>query len=149
MTRTRDQAEELAWRPWRLLSEGRREEALALLDDAGIWWEMATRTAHPMTTMKGFLDETFGMFPMTFRLVGSVVEADNVVLMVESNADLPDGVVYNNVYAFVNTLHPSANLISHVREYVDTHHANQTLLRAMIDASKASGQPSPLTRLFG
>ena len=140
MLRNRTQAEALAWRVWRLVGDGEVDEGLAVLDDDGTWWDMATRSDGPMTRMKALLAEAFALVPMEFSLVGSIVEGDRVALMVESFADLPDGTKYNNVYTFITTLHAERDLIIGVREYVDTMHAHQTLVPAVIAAAqKATG----------
>jgi hypothetical protein len=44
VARTREQAEELAWRPWERIGAGEADKGPAVLDDRGTWWEMATRT---------------------------------------------------------------------------------------------------------
>jgi ketosteroid isomerase-like protein len=138
VARTREQAEELAWRPWERIGAGEVAQGLALLDDGGTWWEMATRSAQPMARMKVLLAETFCLFPMRFEPVGSIVEGTRVALMVESFADLPDGGRYNNAYTFITTLHPDEDQILHVREYVDTLHASQTLIPAVLSAARGS-----------
>src|SRR5690348_16059510 len=67
----REAAVELAFRPWRLIGEGRVADGLALLDDAGTWWEMASRSERPMAQMKAVLAEILAAVPMTFELIGS------------------------------------------------------------------------------
>lgn len=149
MARTRDQSEALAWRVWRLVGDGRIAEGLDLLDDTGTWWDMATRTEGPMTRMKALLVEAFALVPLEFTLVGSIVEGDRVALMVESFAELPDGGKYNNVYTFITTLHPDKDLIIGVREYVDTAHAYQTLVPAVLAAAENSPGGSAMAELLG
>jgi ketosteroid isomerase-like protein len=141
VARTREQAEELAWRPWERIGAGDVDKGLALLDDGGTWWEMATRNEQPMDRTKAVLVEVFSLFPMRFALVGSIVEDTRVALMVESFADLPDGGRYKNAYTFITTLHPVDDQIIHVREYVDTLRASQTLVPAVL-AVAAQGQGS-------
>jgi ketosteroid isomerase-like protein len=145
VARTREQAEDLAWRPWERIGAGEVDKGLAVLDDRGTWWEMATRTEQPMARMKALLAEIFSLFPMRFAVVGSIVEDTRVALMVESFADLPDGGRYNNAYTFITTLHPVDDLIIAVREYVDTLHASQTLVPAVL-AAAAQGQGSSTMR---
>jgi ketosteroid isomerase-like protein len=106
---------------------------------------MATRNEQPMGRMKALLAETFSLFPMRFALVGSIVEDTRVALMVESFADLPNGARYNNAYTFITTLHPVDDQIIQVREYVDTLHASQTLVPAVLTAA-AQGQGSSMMR---
>jgi hypothetical protein len=81
VARTREQAEELAWRPWERIGAGEVDQGLALLDDGGTWWEMATRTEQPMARMKALLAETVSLFPMLFAHVGPIVEDTQVALM--------------------------------------------------------------------
>ena len=147
MTRTRDEAEDLAWRVWRHFGSEEPSLGLELLDDEGTYWEMASRTEQPMPLMKKLLGDTFAMIPMSFSLIGSLVEGDRVALMVESFADLPDGKKYNNVYTFVTTLHPTEDRVINIREYVDTLHAHQTLIPAVMALAQASGTPSALLDL--
>lgn len=148
MTRTRAQSEALAWRVWQLVGEGNVSDGLAVLDDAGTYWDMATRTEGPMVRMKALLAESFSLVPMQFTLVGSIVEENRVALMVESFADLPDGGRYNNVYTFITTLHPDDEVIVAVREYVDTAHAFQTLVPAVIAAAENATGGSVLADLI-
>lgn len=143
VARTREQAEELAWRPWERIGAGEIVQGLALLDN-GAWWEIATRSAQPMARMKALLAETFCLFPMRFERVGSIVEDTRVALMVESFGDLPDGGRYNNAYTFITTLHPDEDQILHVREYVDTLHASQTLIPAVLSAARGGSAMSDL-----
>lgn len=118
MARTRDESEALAWRTWQLVGEGRVADGLDILDDAGTWWDMATRADGPMARMKALPAEAFVLVPIEFTLVGSIVEDCRVALMVESFAELPDGGKYNNVYTFITTL-PDKDVIVTVREYAD------------------------------
>ena len=99
-----------------------------ILDDAGTWWDIATRADGRMARMKALLAEAFALVPIEFTLVGSIAEDSRVALMVESFAELPDSGKYNNVYTFITTLHPDKDVIVAVREYSDTAHAYQTLV---------------------
>lgn len=147
--RTREQSERLAWRPWELIGAGDIDGGLALFSDEGTWWDMVTRTEGSMKTMKSFLKDTFTLIPMRFDFVGSIVEEDRVALMVESFADLPNGTTYNNVYTFVTALDPVAELVTSIREYVDTMHAFQVLIPAIMGATPDGASGSALTALLG
>lgn len=149
VARTRDQSEALAWRVWQLVGEGRVADGLDLLDDGGTWWDMATRVDGPMTRMKALLAEAFALVPIQFTFVGSVVEDYRVALMVESFATLPDGATYNNVYTFITTLHPDKDVIVGIREYVDTAHAYQTLVPAVLAAGQNATSGSAMGELLG
>ncbi len=149
MARTRNQSEALAWRVWQLVGDGRVAEGLDILDDAGTWWDMATRADGPMNTMKALLAEAFTLVPIEFTLVGSIVEDCRVALMVESFAKLPDGGKYNNVYTFITTLQPEKDVIVGVREHVDTAHAYQTLVPAVLAAAQNATGGSAMGELLG
>lgn len=131
VTAERDACVELAWRPWRLIGEGRVDEGLAVFDDAGTWWEMASRTEQPMTLIKAVLAEILSVVPMTFELIGSIVENHRVALMVESRGRVDANTRYQNAYTFVTDVDLTRGTIAAVREYVDTLHAATVLLPAV------------------
>jgi len=145
----RHAAVELAWRPWHLISQGRVVEGLSVLDDAGTWWEMASRAEQPMTHIKAVLAEILAVVPMTFELIGSVVEGQRVALMVESHGSVDENTTYNNAYTFVTDLDLSRQTIVAVREYVDTLHAANVLIPVVIRAIRERGGESALAHLFG
>jgi uncharacterized protein len=145
----RHAAVDLAWRPWHLISKGRVADGLAVLDDAGTWWEMASRAEQPMTQIKAVLAEILTVVPMTFELIGSVVEGQRVALMVESHGTVDETTTYNNAYTFVTDLDLNRQRILAVREYVDTLHAANVLIPVVIRAIRESGGDSTLARLFG
>jgi ketosteroid isomerase-like protein len=149
MTADRDSVVDLAWRPWRLIGEGRVADGLAVLDDAGTWWEMASRSEQPMTRIKAVLAEILTFVPMTFELVGSVVEGQRVALMVESYGRADGNTVYNNAYTFVTDTDPSRGVVVAVREYVDTLHASNVLIPAVLRAIGERGRASALGALLG
>jgi ketosteroid isomerase-like protein len=146
---SRDAAVELAFRPWRLVGGGRVADGLAVLDDAGTWWEMSSRSEQPMTHIKAVLAEILAIVPMTFDLVGSVVEGHRVALMVESHGQVDASTVYNNAYTFVTDVDVVAGKIVAVREYVDTLHAATVLIPAVIRAIDARGSESTLAGMLG
>jgi ketosteroid isomerase-like protein len=111
---------EVAWSFFDLLSQGRTEEALAVMDDEGTFWENMTRDCVPMTKHKPAVRGAVEIVPMTFELISSMEVDDRVVLEVESNAPLADGGIYNNLYCFLMVIRNGK--ILHVREYLDTHH---------------------------
>jgi ketosteroid isomerase-like protein len=146
--RSRADSVQLAWGLWEHLGADRLDEGLALLDDGGTWWEMSTRSRHPMAQMKLVLRETFQIVPMSFEHVDAIVEGDRVALMVESHADLPDGGRYNNVYTFITTLDPDRDVIVGIHEYVDTLHASATLIPAVLAVMRERGGDSVLGGLL-
>ena len=115
-----DTATRLAWSYFQHLNEGRVDEAADLLDDEGTWWTCGSRRELPMLTHKRLFPAALRAAPMRFVLRGAVEQGDNVVLEVESRADLPDGATYHNVYAFVITIR--SGRFWQVREYFDTAH---------------------------
>jgi ketosteroid isomerase-like protein len=144
----RDAAVELAWRPWHLISQGRVADGLAVLDDAGTWWEMASRAEQPMMHIKAVLAEVLDVVPMTFELIGSVVEGRRVALMVESHGQVDQNTMYHNAYTFVTDLDPNRDAIIAVREYVDTLHAANVLIPAVTRAIHERGGKSALATLL-
>jgi ketosteroid isomerase-like protein len=144
----RQAAMDVAWRPWRLISEGRVADGPAVLDDAGTWWEMSSRSEQPMTHIKAVLAEILAIVPMTFDLIGSVVEGRRVALMVESHGQVDENTVYNNVYTFVTDVDAATGNIVAVREYVDTLHAANVLIPAVIRSIDARGGESVLAGML-
>lgn len=145
----REAAVDVAWRPWRLISQGRVADGLAVLDDAGTWWEMSSRSEQSMTHIKAVLAEILAIVPMTFELVGSVVEGQRVALMVESHGRVDANTVYNNVYTFVTDVDVVNGSIVAVREYVDTLHAANVLIPAVIRSIDERGTESALAGMLG
>ena len=108
-----------------LLNERRVEDAMAVLDDAGSWWNVGPRTAVPMTSFKQSGIEIMKIMPMRFMLHGIIAENDTVLLEAESISLKPGGGTYNNRYCYVMVVRDSR--ILHVREYPDTKYAAEML----------------------
>ena len=108
-----------------LLNKGRIDDAMAVLDDAGSWWNVGPRTAVPMTTFKLSGTEIMTIMPMRFVLHGVIAEDDIVLLEVESVSPRPGGGTYNNRYCYVMVVRDGR--ILHVREYPDTKYAAEML----------------------
>ena len=108
-----------------LLNESRVEDAMAVLDDAGSWWNVGPRTAVPMTSFKQSGTEIMKIMPMRFTLHGVIAEDDTALLEVESTSPKPGGGTYNNRYCYVMVVRDSR--ILHVREYPDTKYAAEML----------------------
>lgn len=108
-----------------LLNAGRIDDAMAVLDDTGSWWNVGPRTAVPMTTFKMSGREIMRMMPMRFVLHGLIAEDETVLIEAESISPKPDGGTYNNRYCYVLVVRDSR--ILHVREYPDTKYAAEML----------------------
>jgi ketosteroid isomerase-like protein len=108
----------LVWSYFELLSSGRLDEALCLLNDSGSWWNLIDRVAVPMREFKARIVVAARQLPMTFTLHGAYEAGDTVVIECESVATLPDGSSYNNRYCYVITMFGDTML--HVRVYHDT-----------------------------
>ena len=108
-----------------LLNESRVEDAMAVLDDAGSWWNVGPRTAVPMTSFKQSGTEIMKIMPMRFTLHEVIAEDDTVLLEVENTSPKPGGGTYNNRYCYVMVVRDSR--ILHVREYPDTKYAAEML----------------------
>lgn len=116
---------QLAWAWFEALNARRLEDAMAMLDDAGTWWNVGPRTAVPMTTFKQSATAIMRLVPMRFTLHNAVTEGNTVLLEVESIAPKPEGGTYNNRYCYVFEL--ANGKILHVREYPDTKYAAEML----------------------
>jgi ketosteroid isomerase-like protein len=115
----------IAWGFFEALSDGRVDEAMAMLDDAGSWWNVGPRTAVPMTTFKVSGAKIMRLMPMKFSLHNAIAEGDTALLEVESASPKPDGGTYNNRYCYVVVV--SEGRLLHVREYPDTKYAAEIL----------------------
>ncbi|MDQ7903732.1 AMP-binding protein [Phytohabitans sp. ZYX-F-186] len=138
-----DTATRLAWSYFQRLNEGRLDEAADLLDDEGTWWTCGSRRELPMATHKRLFPAALRAAPMRFVLRGAVERGDQVVLELESHADLPDGAAYHNVYAFVVTVR--SGRLWQVREYFDTAHlaaVAPSLKRAYGNSTRPAGDGS-------
>ncbi|MFC4595559.1 nuclear transport factor 2 family protein [Sphingobium tyrosinilyticum] len=119
------QAKAIACSFFELLNEGRVNDAMAVLDDTGSWWNVGPRTAVPMTTFKLSGREIMRMMPMRFVLHGVIAEGDTVLIETESISPKPGGGTYNNRYCYVLVVQDGR--ILHVREYPDTKYAAEML----------------------
>ena len=126
---------EIAWSYFELVGEGRIDEAMALLHDAGTLWSSGPRKAIPMRTQKETAAAILRAVPMKFTLLDAIAEGDKVVLELESHAPADDGTEYNNVYAFIITLFQGK--ILHIREHADTRHTMEKLPKAAWEVEKA------------
>jgi hypothetical protein len=102
-----------------------------------------------MPHIKAVLAEILTIVPMTFELVGSVVEGRQVALMVESRGLVDENTLYKNAYTFVTDVDVVANKIVAVREHVDTLHAANVLIPAVIRAVDGHGGESVSSTLLG
>lgn len=108
-----------------LLNEGRVDDAMAVLDDAGSWWNVGPRTAVPMASFKLSGAEIMRMMPMRFVLHGVIAENETVLIEAESISPKPGGGTYNNRYCYILVVRDGRVL--HVREYPDTKYAAEML----------------------
>ncbi|MET8983151.1 hypothetical protein ABZX85_47020 [Streptomyces sp. NPDC004539] len=145
--RGREAAVELAWRPWRLMSEGRVAEGLETFDDAGVYWEAFGRTDHPMLRMKSVLAELNAAVPVKLELLSSVVEGNTVVQTAIGRGQCDAG-PYNNVFAFVSELDPDRDVIVSIREYFDTMHAATRMVPTVIRVTEERGDDSAFKQLM-
>ena len=129
------EVEQVAWRFWSLLGEGRAEDAVSLLADDGVYWVGlgGARDERPMVEMKDFFRTATAAVPMSFSKLDALVSGERVALEVESYADTPCG-VYNNHYCFVMTVRDGR--IVRVHEYLDTSHAAKVLIPQLRAANR-------------
>lgn len=116
---------EIAWSFFQKLSAGQIDDALAMLDDRGTWWNVGPRTSVPMATFKVSAAAIMGMLPMRFTLHHSLAEGPTAFLELESVSPRPGGGTYNNRYCYV--METAAGRILHVREYPDTKYSFEML----------------------
>jgi len=116
---------DVAWRYFELISEGRIDEALDQLHDAGTFWSNRRRKLTPTPVMKGFIRDVLREVPMRFTLTNAMEDGRYAILELESHATRTDGKVYGNVYCLVITIF--GGKILHVREYIDTVAAQEAL----------------------
>ncbi len=130
----RDAVVALAFAPWKLITAGRLEAGLAMLDDAGTWWSNSSRETTSIAEIKPVLSAVFGLIKPSFTLVDAIVEADRVALIADGRAELSGGVKFHNACTFITHVDLARNLVVEIREYVDTLHSAQTLKPAMAAA---------------
>ena len=111
---------EIAWSYFEYFNEGKIEDALALLEDSGTWWNTLNRKSTSIAKVKEATRKIAPLVPFKFTLHYALQEGDMVALDIESHATLPTGVVYNNVYVYIFTM--SNGRILHCREHADTKH---------------------------
>lgn len=109
---------DVAWSYFERINEGRLDDALALLDDAGTYWQNGTRAAAPMAQVKRLMAKVLAAVPLQFTLVTRHEDGDTAVLELTSHGLRPDGVAYDNAYCFVVTV--ADGRIAHLREHADT-----------------------------
>src|SRR5690349_7915145 len=90
---TRDEKLQFAWSFWQLQSEGRMEDALALLDDAGVYRPNGMQSWEdiPMHEVKRFFRIMGERMPLKFEYLDAVVENNQVVLEFTCYAQIPNG----------------------------------------------------------
>src|SRR5688572_2805202 len=108
-------AKDIAWSWFEHLNARRIDAAMAMLDDAGSWWNVGPRTAVPMLDFKQSAREILQLMPMRFTRHSAIEEDGRVLLEIESRSPRPDGGEYNNRYCYVFELRGAR--ILHVREY--------------------------------
>lgn len=109
---------DVAWSYFDLTNQGRIDDALALLDDEGTYWQNGTHVTVPMAQMKAFARKVVGAVPLRFTLVSRHEAGDVAILELEGHGRRSDGVPYDNVYCFVVTV--AGDKILHLREHADT-----------------------------
>ena len=129
-------AKEIAWSWFEHLNAGRVDDAMAMLDDHGTWWNVGPRSGVPIAAFKESAREILALMPMRFTLHGAIEEGECVLLEVESRSPRPDGGEYNNRYCYVFEL--AGSRVRHVREYPDTRYAAEQLPAAAWQAEQAT-----------
>lgn len=117
--------EELAWSYWELISEGKVDEALELLDDRGTFWFNRTRRTVPMPQMKTLIRELLeSEIPnVVFELRNAFSSGNRVLLEMDGRISRADREDFHNVYCVVVTL--ESGKLMHVREHGDTRYGEE------------------------
>jgi uncharacterized protein len=104
------------------LSEGRYDDAWALMDPAAEYWVLRQRISIPMADFAdlyvGHMKKTF-VDGLRFRPGTMTAEDDRVAVLADSDGELVSGGQYDNKYHFLFQLRDG--LISRVWEYGDTY----------------------------
>jgi ketosteroid isomerase-like protein len=110
------------------MSDGRLDDAEALLDPAGTWWMLANRTAAPAPAwFAGYRRAAAALFTdgITFDVAQLTAEEDRVAAQVECRAVLPNGTTYHNMIHFLFRV--GDDRVIEAWEYGDTLHADRVL----------------------
>lgn len=111
-------------------SQGDIAGLMGMMDDEGSWWVSGSVTGFSGTHGKRALGELLGGVKDIYRdgalritPASMIAEGDIVAVEAEGLAELHNGRVYNSRYHFLVELRNDKVL--HVREYMDTLHAQQ------------------------
>jgi len=114
---------------WQIFSDGKFDQALAMLNEDATWWVAGT-TALSRTYSKPefakLLGEIAPMAPKGLRVTPKLLtaEGDRVSVEAESHAEFTNGRTYHNIYHFMMVIRDGK--FSAVREYLDTEHVTAT-----------------------
>jgi ketosteroid isomerase-like protein len=104
------------------LSDGRFDDAWALMDPEGDYWVLRQRIAMPVPEFAGVygdhMQKTF-VDGLRFTLGQLTAEDDRVAAVAEGNGELRSGKPYENLYHFLFVVRDGR--IQHVWEYGDTY----------------------------
>ncbi|MGR8919359.1 MAG: nuclear transport factor 2 family protein [Gammaproteobacteria bacterium] len=110
---------------WEAFSDGRYDDALAMMADDATWW-VAGSTALSGTYSKpefaALLGNVTPQAPNGIRVTPKqlTAEDDRVSVEAESYGEITNGKVYRNIYHFMMEVRDGK--LSAVREYLDTEH---------------------------
>lgn len=104
------------------LSDGRYDDAWALMDPDGEYWVLRSRASIPVADFRGvYVEHMKKTFVDGLRFVPGVLTAedDRVAALADSDGELVNGNRYDNKYHFLFQLRDG--LITRVWEYGDTY----------------------------
>jgi ketosteroid isomerase-like protein len=129
---------EVGWSYLQAVSDGRVDDANALLDDNGTARvnDLSRKMEGPLSLMKKTMAAIVSVVPLRFTLHNSFEGGEFAALEVESNAETTHG-VYNNRYCMIVQVR-DGKIIDFV-EYLDTRHAD-LLLAAVEEGLAARGE---------
>lgn len=114
---------------WENFSDGKYEDALAMLSDDATWWVGGTTALSGTYTKPEFaklLEQVTPMAPDGIRVTPKqlTAEGDRVSVEAESYGEINNGRTYRNVYHFMMVVKDGK--LAAVREYLDTEHVTAT-----------------------
>ena len=117
------------------------QHALNMVGENAGWWSLTSRRAKPVRDSVArirSLASTLTDNGLTFEVATVTAEQDRIAVTATSHAEFTDGRVYNNHYHFLFRIQDA--LITNIREYHDTAHANE-VLRAPSNRSARGDTP--------
>lgn len=121
-------------------SEGRMDDAWAMLNPSGSWWSLTERREISIKDYIALWDKLItAQFPdgLVLEIDEIVADGDKVAVRAASHGTLDNGVAYNNIYFFLFEIDEAGRIVR-CHEHGDTHHVRTTLRARHLDSLPAS-----------